>query len=92
MPAESRLSSHRLDGSFIQQTRRYGLSARVAPPMQGASNIPAIEFMHVPFRSITAGTLVADFLTWTQPEPGPNIASLVRQVCRGNRCRESDKS
>ena len=35
MPAESRLSSYRIDGPFVQQTRRYGVSARVAPPMQG---------------------------------------------------------
>lgn len=62
MPAESRLSGYRIDGPFVQQTRRYGVSARAAPPMQGASFIPAIEFMPVPFRIMTARMLVADFL------------------------------
>ncbi len=64
MPAESRLSSYRIDGPFVQQTRRYGASARVTPPMQGTSGIPAIEFMPVPFRGTGEKMLVADFLTW----------------------------
>ena len=68
MPAESRLSSYRIDGPFVQQTRRYKVSARVAPPMQGASIIPGIEFMPVSFRSMRARMLVADFLI--QPHQG----------------------
>ena len=59
MPAESRLSSYRIDGPFVQQTRRYGTnkSAGVNAADTGYSGIPAIEFMPGPFRSIMAKRL-----------------------------------